>query len=170
LIELLNELSEVELLVWALTVGLLIGTLGAYYSRVVVGAFARALLSKGAKGRENAITLKEAGFARNYIIKNQLRNERSALRKLVYADDDEIVTLEDGSVHIKREAPISVDERAFYISEENRIFAELRYEKAGSDIIGMVIALLVFAAIAYGALMVIPKVFDFAESFFAKMS
>jgi hypothetical protein len=71
---------------------------------------------------------------------------------------------EDGVTFSARSSRLNVETAKFYIPEENRIRAELRYSSKGTDIFSIIIAVILFMAVAYGALLLLPMISDLISS------
>ncbi|MBR2025155.1 MAG: hypothetical protein IKA02_05045 [Clostridia bacterium] len=70
------------LIIWAVCIGVVIGFVGNFVSKAIAGPFVRALLSEGAVGEDNAISLREAGFLYRKLLAFNLR-DGSSLRNTV---------------------------------------------------------------------------------------
>jgi len=119
--------------VFAVCFGVILAALFAYYQRAVPGGFARALLKSGACSPETAKTRAELGFGKTPFLKRELR-DGSFLRRVVRVAERE-------------------GEPRYYIDEEDRIRAEVRYDKQGSGLL----ALLLTAALTLIAGMVVIR-------------
>ena len=156
----LSSASTVELVAVSVFVGAVFATVMMYISRTLMGRAVRALINAGAIGSENAKTLQELGLSGDLLLQRELR-KKGALRKLVSEADDTIVDLPDGSSYYTRENPLDLKTGRFYIREENRVRAELRYSSKGSDIFMLLISIILYLVVAYGVYMFIPFIIDF---------
>lgn len=144
-----------EMVIWCMFIGLMLAAISMFYQKKVIGSFVRALLSANASDQTTAKTLMDLGFARSYPVRSALR-KGGALRKLVWETDDNFLENENGIKYSARQTPMDVNTARFYISEENRIRAELRYSAKGSDVFMLIITALVFLMIAYLAVTYLP--------------
>lgn len=151
--------TSMELVIWCMFIGLMLAAIYMFYQKKVIGAFVRALLGTGASDQDSAKTLKELGFEGNLPVRSALRGS-GVLRKLVWETGDNYIENEDGVKYSARQTPMDVNTARFYINEENRVRAELRYNEKGSDIFMLIITGLVFLMIAYLAVEYLPDLLN----------
>ncbi len=60
---------------------------------------------------------------------------------------------------------IDFETAKFYIPEEMKIRAELRYSQKGTDLVALIIGILVFAIAAAAAIWVVPKILTMLDDF-----
>lgn len=149
--------TGLNLVIWSVYIGFMLAMLLYYYQKKVVGGFVRDVVRKGALSSENAMTLAELGYQRKFLIRREL-SKHGALRKMVWEVDDNYRTGEDGILYSAREKSLDLNLGRFYISEERRIQAELRYDNKGSDIFALIISAVVFFALAVLACIWLPDV------------
>lgn len=152
-----------ELVIWCMFIGIMLASVFMFYQKKVIGAFVRALLKAEASDLSSAKSLTELGFARSYPVRSALRGG-GALRKLVWESNDNYIENEKGVKYSARQTPMDVNTARFYISEENRIRAELRYSEKGSDIFMLIISALVFLMLAYLAVTFLPDLLDLLKN------
>lgn len=158
-----NSMSSLELVIWCMFIGMMLAAIFMYYQKKVIGSFVRTLLKTNATDIGSAKTLMELGFAKNYAVRSALR-KGGALRKLVWETGDNYIENENGVKFSARETPMDVNTARFYISEENRIRAEIRYDQKGSDIFMLIITALVFLMVAYLAVTYLPDLLNLIEN------
>ena len=127
----------------AICIGVMLACLFAYYLRAVPGGFARALLKSGALSPEAAKTPAELGFGKTPFLKRELR-DGSFLRRVVRATEGE-------------------GEPRYYIDEEDRIRAEVRYDKRGFTLPILVLTLLATAAAGLLLIRLTPALLSLAD-------
>ena len=168
-ISLSTGMISIPVLVWALYIGLAIGLIFGYYMKRILGEAVRRIIDCGAIGFENAKTLEELGINKPNIIHSikkgalskYIRSTRSAsssseASETAAASPD--ISKEGGSPENKADkhtTTATCDEK-FFISEEDRIQAELRYSKSGNDLFPVIISLIVFLMIAFIAARYLP--------------
>lgn len=157
--------TSIEMVVWCMFIGLMLATVFMFYQKKVIGAFVRALLSAEASDHSSAKTLKELGFERNVPVRSALI-KGGALRKLVWENGDNYVENESGVKISARQIPLDVNTARFYIPEDNRIRAELRYNEKGSDVFMLIITALVFLMVAFLAATFLPDLLKLLENSF----
>ena len=79
--------QSLGIVIWALFFGILLACLLALYEKRVIGNYVRALLTKGAKSPEKALTLAETGFRKNAFVRSALRR-KTALSSLVFTPEE----------------------------------------------------------------------------------
>ena len=156
----LSTASTVEFIAISVYIGATLATVMMYFNKAVIGKLVRKLLKAKAQDKDSAKSLKELGLDKNPFVASALMG-KGALRKLVSEVEDERVTLPDGTSYFTREKPLKVSQGRYYISEESRIRAELRYTAKGSDLVMLIISLLLYLVIAYVVYLFVPFILDF---------
>lgn len=162
-IDSLSAMSNLEVFIWAVFIGFVIASFMIFYHKRIIGAFVRALLEHNASGPESALGIYDLGYHKNPFIRNALKND-GTLRRIVWELEDNMQKREDGVTFSARSSRLNVETAKFYIPEENRIRAELRYSSKGTDIFSIIIAVILFMAVAYGALLLLPMISDLISS------
>ncbi len=150
-----------QTIVYAIAIGVILGAAIAVYTRSVLGGFVRALLKEGATSPENAKKLSQLGFFRNAAIRREL-SRGVTLRKVVFCCEEEaflatrVANSQEesagGAGKRREEKPFRPDflTARYYIPEELRYRAEIRFEKKGSGwglFFGAVAIAIVLAAV-----------------------
>lgn len=154
-IEEIFNLDGLNLIIWSMYIGFMLATVLYYYQKKVMGKFVRLIISKGALSADNALTLEELGYQKKVLVRSQLQKQ-SALRKMVWEVDDNYRTGEDGRLYCAREKALDLNLGKFYVPEERRIQAQLRYDDKGSDIFTLLISAVVLFALAVVACIWLP--------------
>ncbi|MBQ8309464.1 MAG: hypothetical protein IJX80_00440 [Clostridia bacterium] len=154
-----NETAQT--LIMALAFGFIIAAIVIAYTRTRLGSFVRALLKNGCLSSGTAMTLYELGYFRNSTIRRELARGVT-LRKIVFKADEEAPVEEndENADEIAAEAPLDAANQGatvkaaspanerfqflrkgsqvdfittrFYIPEDMKYRAELRFERKGS--------------------------------------
>ncbi len=156
----ISELSPLQIAAFSIFIGASLASIMLYFNKTVIGSVVRALLKADAKDADSAKTLAEIGLKNNIFVAAALK-KHGALRKLVSEVDDKTVYLPDGSSYYTRETPVKIESARFFIREEHRIRAELRYSAKGSDLFMLIISILVFLALSYAVTLFVPFIIDF---------
>ncbi len=173
-LDLYNPFVSLELIVWSVFIGIIIGALASLYNKRIIGSFVRTLLSANAKSPEEALSVHELGFDKNKFVLIALRNG-STLRKLVYCTEN---AAKSGKYNIGDKIqkfftgeypPRKVDfsNAKFYIPEELSARAEIRYEKKGTDLFSFMMTILVFLAVVFISLKVVPQILGMLDDVIA---
>ena len=134
-------------LVVALCIGILVAALYNFYVRHVPGAVVRALLRAEALSPEAAKTAEELGLASNPFFRLELLHG-SALSHLVRYVGDE--PDEQGNRAQKTAGT------RYYIPEEAKYRAEIRFAKQGNGVMGLVLTALLTVGIAALVIRLLP--------------
>ena len=168
--------STAQTVVWAIAIGIVVAAVMAVYTRSVLGGFVRKLIKEGAHSPETAKKLSEIGFFRNAAIRRELARGVT-LRKVVRCpEEDEFLAATDKVAEKKGKwgrhegfRPDFLTAR-YYIPEDLKYRAEIRFEKKGSDW-GM-FAIVVIIAIIIAALIgvFLPDLFQLMDNIIGMMT
>ncbi|MBQ9080993.1 MAG: hypothetical protein IJY27_07990 [Clostridia bacterium] len=181
----ISESSMVSLpaIVFAFFIGINIAAIAAIFNKRVLGDFARALISVEAHTPETAQTLEQLGYLKNTAIRSSLKNG-TTLRRVVKCVEEEAYYAElekkrrefeasntDPKAKFK-EIPFSMDVSTahFYIPEDQKYTAELKFEKKGTN-------WLTFAGVFIGSIVisllviwVVPELLQMLDNFLGMFS
>ena len=138
---------SLTMIVSSLFIGVVIASIAMLYHQLFLGGIVRRIIKKEAFSEEKALTIEEMG----YNPKNPL--VRFALRK--------------DSTFTKTVKRIDTPIPKFYIPEEIRMRAEIRFRKEGNTVFGILITILVFLVVAYASLTIIPIFSDAIKQIFS---
>ncbi|MBO5416603.1 MAG: hypothetical protein J6A83_08255 [Clostridia bacterium] len=175
-----NAMATIRNIVLGLLIGVIVASLFIVIDKRVLGAFVRKLLSEDCTSPEKAKRLSELDFVTNFTIRNGVRRG-STLRSVVRCREEEeflaglaeqrakyeAMRQSDPSLPPFKEATYSVnaDEDHFYIPEEKKYSAELRFEKKGTTWLGfamvIVISIIAFVILIFA----LPEMLRIVDSF-----
>ena len=155
--------STVELIAVSAYIGASIASIAYYVNKSVIGKAVRTLIERDAHDIESALTLEELGLMKNVFIRSSLKG-KSALRKVVSEAEDREVELPDGSTYIERDKEIDLATARFYIKDERREGAEIRYSAKGTDFIMLIVSLLLFLIVAYLLTLFVPFIINMFQN------
>ena len=155
----LNNASTLDFIAVSVFIAATASTVFVYLNKNIVGKVVRALVAAEANSPETALTLSELGLEKNFLVRSALKG-KNGVRKLVNEVGDRIVMLPDGSSYFERDSKLDLSDARFYIREENRIRAELRYSTKGSDIFMLIISIIVYFGVAWLIVILVPVIFD----------
>ncbi len=148
-----------EIVIWSLFIGIVIGILVTLYIKYVPGRFVRRLLELDAFSPESAKTLKEAGCDRSLFLLGSLR-AKGSLRRVVSccgpAEGESGKTRKLGQLK----------NAGWYISSEMRARAESLYGSKGNLLLISLLAVLGFFIAALLSFTVIPDLVTMASNAF----
>ncbi len=179
--------NTVQTIIFAVAIGFIIAAFMAVYTRTVLGNFVRALLKSEAKDAESAKDLSSLGFFRSAAIRREL-DRGVTLRKVVKCVQEEELraakepTDGEGESEVKA-TPVGgktlLEEPRFrpdfttaryYIPEDLRYRAEIRFEKKGSGWGLMVGTVLISILIAGLICFLLPDIIQLADNLISIMS
>lgn len=104
--------------------GMMLACFFASYNKGTLGSFVRALLDAGASSKENAKTLEELGFLKNYSVRSSLKRGYT-LRKVVRCVEEDEGTLICSE---NKEGEVPFNKAHFYIPEDKNFAATSRFK------------------------------------------
>ena len=184
--ELYNPFITIDLIVWAMFAGFVVAALMAVYNKRVIGGFVKSVISGDCLSPEKAKTIVDLGYGTDWFIKNALRTDTVLRRFVVRVDGNagesgdvsaptpaSASEAEDGdggkNKMSKRKKPmrevIDFKTAKFYIPEELKYRAEVRYAGRGTDIIAFGVCVVILAAAAFAAIFMIPELLQLIDNF-----
>ena len=169
-----GTMISVPMIILALAVGIIIAAFMSVINKRVLGEFVRALISEECLSRESAKTLGELGFEEKYFIQNRLKrgvNLRSVVVCVEEEQYNEKMNAEREAVEREgrsfSEIPYVVDpyKDHFYIPEEKKYKADMKFNKRGTGWGGFVIISVLTVVLAIILLFTVPKILDFVDAF-----
>jgi len=169
-----DELS-IYLVILGVCAGLIIGLIYSYSTRIAAHRLTKALISGGHNTPETAVTLSQLGVKSKFKLRRMLKSGRVIRRVVLCAN---VAEMQDPTpTRLKKfwftkflgqELPQKTDFKVaqFYIPEENRISAEVRYSREGMSPAALVITVVVIIAVAIGAMLVVPELLTMTENVF----
>lgn len=165
----------VNVIIWSLYIGLVIACAAAVRSRGISSGIVSGLLDGGADSPESAMTLAEAGIApgRTNAALRALKSGKMLARYVRCANADEFRVPVDkksaaaklaGALSVRREykEKLTADAR-FYIPEDARITAELRFKTKKNGIGSVIFCAVLLAAVMAFISFAIPKLTDMLD-------
>lgn len=126
-------------ILYPMLIGLIIGVIVVLFNKQVIGKLVKKLLDDKISSESSAKTLDELGFGKSRLLKFLLR-DGTTLRKV-------IKTAENGETGASAK---------YYIPEDCAYRAEVTYNPDGSSVITVVIAIIMFIALTFIMMTVIP--------------
>ncbi len=150
----------VNTIIPALIWGIIIAAIATFYCRRVVGEFVRTLCKKEALSPDAGVTLLETGLFRSTIIRRELCHS-AFLRKVVFCREEQAFLAEKG-----KDATYKIDftKDHFYIPEDLKYRAEIRFNQKGSTWIYVVVTVVLVPVIVGLICRFMPNILQFADS------
>ena len=136
----------------AFAVGVLLAAIYAFYQKNVPGAIVHALLRAEAFSKEAAKTAKELGIDKNVFMLFELKHN-TMLKRIVCCTESE--ETEDEAAEFTP---------AYYIPEELKYRAEVRYEKKGNGPMALIITAVVTVVVAILLIRLMPSLLSIADN------
>ena len=183
--ELNNPFVSVKLIVWALFAGFVIASLMAVYNKRVIGTFVKDIIAQGCLSEKDAKTIIDLGYGTDWFIKNALRTDTVLRRFVVRIDGNSgnkepetpasagnATAEESGRSGSKKSKTrkstreiIDFSTARFYIPEDLKYRAEIRYASRGTDVVSFFICVVILAVAAFAAIFIIPELMQLIDNF-----
>ena len=173
-----DDAALLQTVIWAIYIGIVLAALLSLYQQCVPSRLIRALLTREAFDKERACTLATLGLDKNPLIALELRFG-SALKKLVKSTADgagesatppngengEFVP-ENGAMDAAEDAPDpqSAVPVRYYIPEDLKYRAEVRYGKKGNGVVAFFLTVLLSLAVVALLMKLIPPILGMIDA------
>lgn len=165
--------SMLPLIIWGLYIGIVFGVLGSILFRINSSRLVKSLLAASASEESTAKTLEELGLAKNALIRYYLKDD-SVLRRSVCICEGAHKPMQVGKFRrfwyekfIRTPIPEKIDfsSARFYIPEENRIAAELRFREEEHPVRNFIFAAVGLFAVSVFAIYAVPELLLMLDNF-----
>lgn len=130
----MNDYNTLSTTVWIIFFGICIASFYAYYHRRLLGDLLRAFISAGADCENNAKTLSDIGYGegiKHLFAKHALKNGAVLRKNIIAVYNEETAKKKNpDELFVKKEKPDF--EQKYFVDEEKRIVAEIRYDGKGT--------------------------------------
>ena len=156
--------ATVQTVILAFCIGILLASLYMLYQKLVPGNIIRAILKAEAHTPEAAKTLTELRLDKNPLYRFELRRN-AVLKKMVLCTSEQ----ETGEGEAESEkAESAAKEERFYIPEEDKYRAEVRFDKKGNGVVGLVVTAALTVALAILLIKLTPAVLGMVDNLLKK--
>ena len=180
-----GEMLNVQIVIFGIFAGVLLASLYTIYVKNVVGAFVRKLLSQACLSEETAKTLGELGFSHNPFVRMALRGSllASTVSRVCPTEETVVVSGEGSeaaaqSVDAEPSVPRSADASQkpvkkekndpqtvrYYIKEEKKYIAEMRFNARGSGWPTFFFVLLISVICVFLIFTFLPQILRFLDN------
>ena len=152
--------ETVNTVIPALVWGIIIAAIATFYSRRVVGSFVRTLCEKEAFSPQKGVTLFDTGLFRSTVVRREL-SKSAFLRKVVFCREEQAFLFEKGN-----DAPYKIDftRDHFYIPEDLKYRAEIRYSTKGSTWLYVVLTVILVPVVVGLLCRFMPNILQAVDS------
>ena len=174
-------LFSIRLTVLGIFLGIIIACVAMAYHKQFLGGVVRRLIERGCLSPENAMTAAELGYVKNPLIKHALEHSTSLRGVVKCVEEEEFYQQQAADMQVyeekrrsepklprykSREYIIDTAADRFYIPDDKRIRAEIRFEKKGSGWLSTVISIAIMLVAFFALLLVLPQVLGFLDDLF----
>lgn len=174
-----DSMIFVKNLILGIFIGLCVAAFATVYNKRVLGNFVRKLLREECLSKESAKTLTELGVMHNYAIRNAVRKSVN-LRRVVRCREEEDFFAEQEKLRLEqtpakkgikkaslKEEKFEIDTQNdhFYIPEELKYTADVKFEKRGTTWLGAILFVVIMAIVFVALLIFLPDIFELLDSF-----
>lgn len=160
--------GSLEILLWSVYAGIIVGVGSSLLYRVCTHSFVDAVIKAGALDEDHAVTVDSLDFRGKWYIKRQLRagNASSLSRMFVCTNADTFPKKKYGPIRrfwrekfLGDEIPTEIpfETAKFYLPEERRVAAELRFTKEKAPLRTFIFSAVVLAVVIGAALVAVPE-------------
>ncbi len=177
----LSSLSDnsLQVIVWGICAGILLGTLFSIFYKTYTASFFRQLISREAFDESRACTIGELDVRGKWFIKSALRTSDKPLRRYVLCSNTEELPKEKAG-GFKRfwytkllgtEIPhkLPMDKAKFYMPEEKRVTAELRFTGVRHPVQSFLLAAVILTALGFFLVYAIPELLQMLDNFLTQV-
>ena len=173
-----SPLFSLRLTVLGIFIGTIIACVSMAYHKQVLGGIVRKLIASEALSKESAKSAAELGFGKKILAKYALRRS-VALRRVVRCVGEEefiLAQAQEKEEYDKKRAEgaklpkfkeqeylVDIETDSFYIPEELRIRAEIKFDKKGSGWLATVLGAIGLIIIFFLLLLVLPHLLGFVD-------
>lgn len=181
-----GSLLSVRMIIIGLFIGIAISGFAAVFNKRVLGAFVRCLLKNECFSPDSAKTLDELGFGANVFIRFAMRSNGVNLRRVVKCREEGLYYEElerqraaheearknDPDLKEFKEIPYRTDVLAdsFYIPEEQKYVAEIKFNEKGTSWGGIIVLAIVSLIMLVAVLVALPEILSLVDDFLAGFS
>lgn len=148
-----NSVTTLNIIVWSLFIGFMIGIGVTLYNKLVLGSLVRGLIEREAFTEGSAVSAAEIG-CNNPFIRFAMR-KNSSLRRVVYIKGDTE----------ERQNYAHLPEACLYIPEDKLHRAEMIYGNSGMSVSSVLLAVAAFLIVAIVSFIVIPDLITMLSNF-----
>ncbi|MBQ2729733.1 MAG: hypothetical protein IJF69_03065 [Clostridia bacterium] len=167
-----NPTVSITVIMWAICIGLAVGSVFFTFTKHAAASIIKKLARGEYNTKEKTASLKELGLKPTLLLKKALRDGQPLAKYVIIENPDECRIERKNKFfngiykHFRKEdLPASYDLKnaRFYLPEEVKHTAEIRYESKGSPLISSVICCVLFLLVAVGLSLCMPKLLELVD-------
>lgn len=167
--------SSLEVVIWGICAGIIIGTLCSIIYKVYTHSLFKQIIQNEIYSEAKACTLGSMKVKGKWYLRMALRTSDKPLRRfLVCANEDELAIPAPGRLKkfwytkvLGTEVPVSLpmDKARFYMPEENRVKAELRFTEVRNPAGSFIFTVVLLVAVSFFAIYAVPELLQMLDNF-----
>lgn len=180
-----RTISTIRMMIFGITIGLIIASAASVYNKRHLGSLIRTMIEKNCMSPENAMTLEDLGYAKTFGIKSAVKRGGTLWRWARCREEDEHVAEmikkreEFEKLHAGESKPPKFKEidfkcdpktMHFYLPEEKKYAAEIKFDKKGFRWGGVVIVAIASIVLSAFLCYMLPDVIKYVDNFITVMS
>lgn len=175
-----NDVVRIRIIIFGICMGLMLAAFGAVFNKRVLGDIVRKILKAEAFSPDSALTLEELGLVKKPIARFAVRKSTSLRRVVKCREEQEFEAesqkkreeyanaREKGQKKPKyKEVPykMNVYADAYYIPEEMKYTADVKFEKKGTTWLGAIIFAFIMLFVFVALMVALPSIFELLNDF-----
>ena len=168
-----GTLLSIKTVIIGLFLGLSVAIFAAVFSKRVLGSFVRHLLKAECLSPETGKSLPELGLADKLWLRRAVKNNVSLRRVIRCREEEEYYAAQYGEEADEKARPryganafhINPDEHHFYIPEEMKYTADIKFEKKGNTWFAAVFSVLILLVAMIALLLALPYILNILNDF-----
>lgn len=175
-----GDVVRIRIIIFGICIGLIFAAFGAVFNKRVLGDIVRKILKAEAFSPEGALTLDELGLVKKPVARLAVRKSTSLRRVVKCREEQEFEAdlrkkkEEYAEAHEKcRKKPkfkeisykMNVYADTYYIPEDMKYMADVKFEKKGTTWLGACIFALVMTVVFVALMVALPSIFTLLDDF-----
>ena len=169
--------SSFQIIIWGLYIGVVLGTLGSILFRVYSGRIIKALINSGADAENSAKTLAELGLSKNFLVRKYLKDDSVLRRSVLICGESHLPPSQNKfkifwyETFLRTDIPrkTNFNTAKFYLPEENRSAAELRFREESHPVRNFILAAAGLLAVAIFVSYALPELLTMLDNFITQV-
>lgn len=179
-----GSLVSLQIIIIGLTIGIIVASFSTIFNKRYVGDFIRKMIYEECFDAKSSKTLYELGYYRSPAIRGMIKSGGTLSRWVRCVEEDEFLTevnkkrVEFDELHKEDKKKPKFDEPEFkrdvntmhfYLPEEKKYAAEVKFDKVGANIGGAIIVTLLSIALCAFLCYILPDMLQFLDNFIGVM-
>ena len=162
-----GSLISVRNIIVGLFIGLAVASFAVVFNKRVLGGFVRLLLWEECLSGETGKSLPELNCADKLILRRAVGNSVNLRRVVKCREEEEYLRAQeqDGTKGKGRGFRVDPDHHHFYIPEEMKYMADIKFEQKGTTWLGAILFVVIMAVALVAVLMVLPQILTLLNDF-----